>query len=197
MEHRTADEGSTPPEDASSDPAQSHAVEQFSGSSQKIDENENETWVDVTETFTRCAQELGIGELVHGEKFSLDCAMNAMEIMDPKMDPNCEDKRVRREIRPFQQLLEAGQIKVKDFSSSELIGIMDELLACVATWMEGQCLAQTVFTCLYTHNVTAIEDRVLKVCLTAVYSKWLVLMAYLGFLCGNCQNMLLPKGCHI
>lgn len=31
------------------------------------------------------------------------------------------------------------------------------------TWLEGQCLAQTVFTCLYTHDVTAIEDRVLKV----------------------------------
>ena len=34
--------------------------------------------------------------------------MNAMEIMDPKMDPNCEGKRVRREICSFQQLFEVS-----------------------------------------------------------------------------------------
>ena len=32
--------------------------------------------------------------------------MNAMEIMDPKMDPNCESKRAQRQIRSFQQLLD-------------------------------------------------------------------------------------------
>ncbi|XP_065837234.1 N-alpha-acetyltransferase 35, NatC auxiliary subunit-like [Oscarella lobularis] len=123
---------------------------------------EAEEWTDITDAFISGAKELAMGQLFRSESFQLLDAMNATEIMDPKMDSNVECNRVKRKVLSFKSAVEAKAVKVDDFSTEEIIGIMDELLACLATWLDGQCLAQTVFTCLYLHDVSLIEDPGLK-----------------------------------
>lgn len=44
---------------------------------------------------------------------------------------------------------------------TEEIGIFDALLACLISWLEGHSPVQTIFTCLYLHDTTAIQDKYL------------------------------------
>lgn len=59
---------------------------------------------------------------------------------------------------PFQ----ANKLKLDEFTFEELIGITDTTLSCLVTWLEGHSLAQTVFTNLYLHKPTAINNKYLK-----------------------------------
>ncbi|KAK2559132.1 N-alpha-acetyltransferase 35 [Acropora cervicornis] len=88
-------------------------------------------------------------------------AMSAIEMMDPKMDAGMLCNKAKKVLQ-FEPAVKAGLLKIKDFSAEELIGILDELIACLVTWLDGHSLVQTVFTCLYMHNPFIIEDPCLK-----------------------------------
>lgn len=54
-------------------------------------------------------------------------------------------------------------LPVKGLPAGMLLGILDDLFAATIAWIKGaNNLAQSVFTCLYTHNVALIEDPCLK-----------------------------------
>ncbi|KAH9304167.1 hypothetical protein KI387_008571, partial [Taxus chinensis] len=105
-------------------------------------------WADVSPFIDTICRELQVGELIHGENFSLFEAMSALEIMDPKMDAgmttygfNCVEDAIESNAAPIS------------LSVLEIIDVMDHLLACEATWHKGHSLAQTVFSCLYLLDV--------------------------------------------
>lgn len=93
--------------------------------------------------------------------FGLFEAMSAIEMMDPKMDAGmcCNKKTVPL---TFETAVASGQLKLDNLLYSELIGVIDSLLACLVSWLEGHSPAQTVYTCLYMHNMDAIQDKSLK-----------------------------------
>lgn len=53
-------------------------------------------------------------------------------------------------------------MKLNGLENNELIGIMDAINACLISWLDGNSLAQTVFTCLYLHQPYSIQDKSLK-----------------------------------
>ena len=48
------------------------------------------TITDITEKFRSSIAELPLGCMIASSKFSLDDAMSAIELMEPKMDPGCD-----------------------------------------------------------------------------------------------------------
>lgn len=50
---------------------------------------------------------------------------------------------------------------MENLEYSELIGIFDALFACLISWLEGHSPVQTIFTCLYLHDTTTIQDKYL------------------------------------
>ncbi|KAK9765100.1 N-alpha-acetyltransferase, non-catalitic subunit [Basidiobolus ranarum] len=104
-------------------------------------------WKDITNFLDEATNDLDIGQLVHLESFGLYDSMAAIEIMDPKMDTG---------------MYVEGQDASKDFdvsstlSASQVLGIMDKLCSCELAWHSGHSLSQTIFTCLYVHNVFKI-----------------------------------------
>ena len=122
----------------------------------------NVKWVDITSKFTSLADKLQPGDLVQDPDFSLFEAMSAIELMDKKMDASLLWMSFRSYPRTVDEALASGRIKYDAYSPEELIGIMDEVLACIATWLEGHTLAQTVFTCVYLLDVEKIENIYLK-----------------------------------
>ena len=98
---------------------------------------------------------------MHIENFQLFEAMTAIELMDPKMDVGMMCNR-KKKILNFEQSIEAGKCKINDFTFEEKIGIIDETFACFVTWLEGYSLSQTVFTNLYLHNPSLIQDRLMR-----------------------------------
>lgn len=88
--------------------------------------------------------------------------MTALEMMDPKMDAGMRCNKNKTPPLTFETAVASGQLKLDDFTNQELIGIMDSMLGCFVSWLEGHSLAQTVYTCLYMHDVNAIRDTSLK-----------------------------------
>ena len=128
-------------------------------------------WVDVTKEFIASAGSLPAGSLVKDSCFSLYDAMSAIELMDPKMDAGMLCNKELCKVGSITEALEAGMF-VDNPSLKDIIGISDEILSCITTWLEGHSLAQTVLTCLYVHRVSSIKspylssicNAVLKVC---------------------------------
>lgn len=118
------------------------------------------TWVDITNEFKSSCTELGLGELLHDSKFGLIEGMSAIEMMDPKMDAGMTSKKEK--IKSLLQAFKEGHLKSKDFSSEELIGIIDDSYSCLMSWLEGHSLAQTVFINLYLHDPCLIHDKTLR-----------------------------------
>jgi hypothetical protein len=53
-----------------------------------------ENWCDCTKFISESKNFLSLGEIVHGEHFSLNSTMTANEIMDPKMDPSFDGLKI-------------------------------------------------------------------------------------------------------
>lgn len=92
--------------------------------------------------------------------FGLYDAMAAIELMDPKMDAGMSCNR--KQILPFEERVEKNLIKVDNFTTEELIAIIDSTYSCLVAWLEGHSLAQTVLINLYLHNPKLVVDKTLK-----------------------------------
>ena len=119
-------------------------------------------WNDITAQFTDAANQLRPGELVQEINFSLFDAMSAIELMDTKMDAVLQWKTFSTYPKTLSEAAERGILKFDGHTPEELVGIIDEVLACLATWLDGHTLAQTVFTSMYLLDTPRIENVYLR-----------------------------------
>ncbi|KAK9374064.1 Mak10 subunit, NatC N-terminal acetyltransferase-domain-containing protein [Lipomyces chichibuensis] len=96
-------------------------------------------YVDITDVFAKEAQKIRPGELAMLETFELVNAINALEIMDLKMDTGLLDMLSRD--KEFDT--------TANRAAKQVLWVMDELFAMEMSWHTGGALSQTVFTCLY------------------------------------------------
>lgn len=112
---------------------------------EKVDSSDGGFWEDVTSCFLDARDEMEVGEMIHRDTFNLHAAMSAIELMDPKMDIGFGDVR------------NAGEVALpSNLNDSQVINIMDELLACEMSWLDAHTLPQTVFACVYTQRMYEI-----------------------------------------
>lgn len=119
-------------------------------------------WVDITEEFMSASRHLDHGELLQDDQFSLFDAMSAVELMDTKMDSALQWRTFSTYPHTLSEAVKMGILTCDGHSPEELLGIMDEVLACVATWLNGHTLAQTVFTSMYLLDLPRIENVYLR-----------------------------------
>lgn len=68
-----------------------------------------------------------------------------------------------------QRLLPLGEkisfvnLEQEEFSTAELVGIVDELLAALVTWQRGHSAMDTVLICIYLHCWRTLRHEYLKV----------------------------------
>ena len=140
--------------------------EEDEGESKELDvEGETQVvteWVDITNTFIEAASLLAPGELIQEWNFSLLDAMSAVELLDPKMDASMQWLDYRKYPRTVGEAVAKGLLQLDGHTNSQLIGIFDEVLTRVATWLNGYTLAQTVFSCLYLLETNQTESLHLR-----------------------------------
>jgi len=122
-----------------------------------------QSWHDITSEFKGLVGKLDLGELIKPESFTLLEAMSAIELMDPKMDSGMILSKTTREILSFDQAIKSMKVKIVNLELPELLGIIDDTYACIATWLDGHSISQTIMTNLYLHDTEKIEDRCLRV----------------------------------
>lgn len=81
-------------------------------------------WADVTAALREACAGLTDGGLVGEPDFALADAMNAVELMDAKLDSRAH----RPALRPVAELLADGSLPVATLSLREAAGVMDKLL---------------------------------------------------------------------
>lgn len=127
-------------------------------------------WQEVTPAFLPACSQLKLGELLHDDMFGLFEAMSAIEMMDPKMDAGMVCNRSSNTPLSFDDAVASGHVVLTNpgLSSRDVVGLVDQCLACLVTWLEGHSLAQTVLTCLYLHHTDRVEDPVLRAALITI-----------------------------
>eukprot|EP01135_Chromosphaera_perkinsii_P005748 Nk52_evm48s359 gene=Nk52_evmTU48s359 len=135
-------------------------------------------WEDVTEKFKAEAKCLGVGRLFHDNLFSLVEAMSALELMDPKTDSGMvQENEGGSGVYSLDEALQRKLLKCKGFTSKEVIAVMDHICSREVSWLMGNTMVQTLFTCLYLHRPSVIGDDVLRVyCLAVLMSSELMRM---------------------
>ena len=130
-------------------------------------------WTDTTSRFADLCRHLPLGEVVREKDFTLFEAMTALELMDPKMDGGMSIKNHFHEqqqgnrILTLKQLIDKDLLKISKFTSLELIHLFDQLLSTFHMWLDGHSLALTLFTCVYLHDISIIQDHHLQtICYT-------------------------------
>lgn len=138
---------------------------------------------DVTAVLRSAAASLDHGEQLKSSEYVLSEAMNALELMDPKLDPG-----VAAALTPVAEQLATKALPLHNLTPKAVLLIMDKLLqlevrqmacsrraspSCTSrsrahhlklsrcftvdmqgSWMSGMTFAQTVHGCLYTHPVS-------------------------------------------
>lgn len=122
-----------------------------------------DTWTDITKEFKHHCSKLDTGELVHDASFTLYDAMSAFEMMDPKMDSGMISMQsFKGPVKTLSSSIESGELKVDNFSYTELCQLFDGSFCALISWIEGGSMAQTIFANLYLDNPFVIEHRVMK-----------------------------------
>lgn len=99
-----------------------------------------------------CSKASSSGQLLHVRRFDTFRAMSALVMFDPKQDSGLVLKGNLSEARKLT--VAHAPLNLRDHEAAY---VFDALMACEATWHQGQALASTVYTCLYMHDGTRIQ----------------------------------------
>jgi len=105
-------------------------------------------FVDVTAIFAGAARQLDATEMIFADGYSLNDAMSALEIGEPRMDSGMILEEAQRP--PFDPLA--------PLLPEEVCWILDRATSCEMEWHSGSTLSQTVYTFLYGHAVAEMHS---------------------------------------
>ncbi|SPO43824.1 uncharacterized protein PSANT_01509 [Moesziomyces antarcticus] len=113
--------------------------------------------------FSACKQ-LRLGQMVAVPHFTLLDSMAAVKILDARMDSGMQlpQSQLPESDRLDPSLLSQPQLDfdpLRPLTPADVLWIMDRLLACEAAWHQGSALSQTLYTCLYFHDLKLLSPK--------------------------------------
>lgn len=113
--------------------------------------------------FSACKQ-LRLGQMVAVPHFTLLDSMAAVKILDARMDSGMQlpQSQLPESDRLDASILSQPQLDFDPFrplTPADVLWIMDRLLACEAAWHQGSALSQTLYTCLYFHDLKLLSPK--------------------------------------
>ena len=117
---------------------------------------DDDGWVPIDDALRAARGVMRSGQMVHAANFQLYHSMNALQILDAKMDVGMAPPAGEPPMKSLAALIAEGRAPL-DLSDEDQTRVFDALLACEATWHRGQALATTVYTCLYMHDEERLE----------------------------------------
>ena len=114
------------------------------------------TVVEVTDAVERACRALAPGQMIHNETFSLIESVSAIELGDPKVDVGTIPE-ARNGGLP-SELLEAGMAPL-EMDLDTLLSLLDGMLEREINWYRGSFLAETLYTCLYLHDMERLASN--------------------------------------
>ena len=103
---------------------------------------------DVTRKMLRAGSALRTGQLIKDESFTLFDSVQALELMDPKMDAGYLEEG---------ETLDPDYDISRDLLPEEILWIMDQMLCYQMAWHQGYALSQNVFSSLHIDNLLSAK----------------------------------------
>jgi hypothetical protein len=123
--------------------------------------------MDITERVIEAARQLEKGQMITSERFSLDDAMSAIELMEPKMDPGFD---ILRKEYSSQEI--RNRIVSADLSDEGSRRVADSIMFLVLQWLKGHLFIQTVQSSLFvveresllSSDISSLSNETLAMC---------------------------------
>ncbi|KAJ3424899.1 glucose repressible protein mak10 [Anaeramoeba flamelloides] len=117
-----------------------------------------EKWEDISKVLSKATSDLKIGQMIHKENFILDMLMTVPDIGVEKMDAGVF--RDPNEFYSIDQTL--GKFPLENIEADQLLGVMDQLFCAQMTYLSGENIAQSMYSCFYLQYLDKIECDLLK-----------------------------------
>ena len=159
---------------------------------------ESGKWVNVTDTLRQAQGSLALGEMLHVPHFTVEQAMTAIEIGDPRMDAG-PDAGVE-----LQAQLDSDQLQPA-LSVQQSAVLLDYLISKLVQWWSGRSLQQTVYTSLHVlgHNrldahpvpraIASLVLALVSMCKTIIQDSGVIHVRRLPCRVGACLPALAPR----
>ncbi|XP_049850936.1 N-alpha-acetyltransferase 35, NatC auxiliary subunit-like [Schistocerca gregaria] len=111
-------------------------------------------WEDARCAIVEGSEELGVGEIVSVEEFSLQEAMCSVELMDPKMDigMGADGVLLLSEMRHLGRLPESAKL-----TESDQLYLIDRWIELETLYYQGYNLVQTLYTSYYLQDLSLLK----------------------------------------
>ncbi|PNW82946.1 hypothetical protein CHLRE_06g300650v5 [Chlamydomonas reinhardtii] len=114
--------------------------------------------IDVAGLLQAARHDMKVGQMIHGEAFSLFEAMSALEAGNPKMDAAASPAADRPTLDALLADLDLTA-PLADLGAAGLLAVLDQLLAMEASWHTGSSAMQTVYGCLYMLRMERVKEH--------------------------------------
>uniref|UniRef100_A0A0K0FFT7 Protein MAK10 homolog n=1 Tax=Strongyloides venezuelensis TaxID=75913 RepID=A0A0K0FFT7_STRVS len=128
-------------------------------------EEDGDGEVDITEIFYEACGTLKSSVLSMGPDFSLNEAMQAVDMMNAQMDSGM--LFIDPATQGLQNCLSNGTIDVENMSPREIVAIIDATWGCFVSWLNLIPLDQSFYTNVLLHDPNVITNPVLKASMNA------------------------------
>eukprot|EP00211_Chloroparvula_japonica_P009435 CAMPEP_0119125614 /NCGR_PEP_ID=MMETSP1310-20130426/4831_1 /TAXON_ID=464262 /ORGANISM="Genus nov. species nov., Strain RCC2339" /LENGTH=168 /DNA_ID=CAMNT_0007115697 /DNA_START=59 /DNA_END=561 /DNA_ORIENTATION=+ len=124
-------------------------------------EKGGESFLDVTELFAAGTKALEDSEMVKKASYKLGEAMNAIEVMDEKVDESCNLSE--KNVFLLGEATKLAHIPLPDghLDPVDVVWLMDLLLAMAALWLNGQPALYSIHTILYAQRPESVTHPLL------------------------------------
>jgi hypothetical protein len=109
---------------------------------------------DITGSVKQAAAALPMGGMIHSTDFSLDEAMSAIELMEPKMDAGCDLEAKQAKLKAAKLLIQSTSL-----SGTTASRIADILIDQVLLWLSGHLYIQTVHASLFVTERESLPNK--------------------------------------
>ena len=122
-----------------------------------------EKWVDVVDVLRKGQAALKLGETLHVTNFASEQAMTAIEIGDPRMDVQVDEKH------HLPSLLATGVLET-DISFAQAAQLLDCLTSKLVQWWQGCSLQQTLYTSMHLLAQDRLDNAPVLLAITGLVS---------------------------
>ncbi|EGC40375.1 hypothetical protein DICPUDRAFT_146727 [Dictyostelium purpureum] len=119
--------------------------------------HKEEEWIDILPVLSQASESMSLGQLIHAKDFQLELVTHALEIMNPKLDSRASGNHIYTP----EQLFQKGEIpEDSTLSNLQILKIIDKLLCYEISWVEGDPLPLTLFSCMYLHIAEQLKNEI-------------------------------------
>ena len=115
------------------------------------------SFVDITEKVRLASELLPLGGMVNSDSFTLDEAMSAIELMEPKMDPGYN---IQEKSKTFKAT--KNRITSSELSETACCHSADILFGLLKQWLEGHLYIQTVHASVFMVERASLKNEELS-----------------------------------